>query len=47
MLEITRVDITSTGVLSVKYRLNGINHARFFKNWELLDEFKSRYIVSI
>ena len=45
MLEITLVRTTSNNRLQVLYKLNGIPHAKFFNNFEALDEFKAQYIV--
>ncbi len=45
MLEITLVRTTSNNRLQVLYKLNGIPHAKYFDNFEQLDEFKAQYII--
>ncbi len=45
MLEITLVRTTSNNRLQVLYKINGIPGARFFKNFDKLDEFKAKYIL--
>ena len=47
MLEITLVRTITNNRLQVFYVLNGIKHARFFDNFDKLDEFKAQYIVEV